>query len=248
MSSLTPVLHSKAKLLLLSTSTLHGGKYLQYAKDQVAEHFYGISQLLFIPFARPSGISNDDYTSKVAEFFAQLRIEVKGLHQFQDVNKAIKEAQGIFTGGGNTFLLLKTLQQLGALEAMKERIISGSAPYMGSSAGTNLAGLTINNTNDMPIVWPENLNAMGLVPFNFNPHYLDPVEGSTHMGETWETRIMEFHSFSNIPVVGLREGSFILVKEGQIQLKGSLTARLFRKGKNPLELSPGIFNLSLINS
>lgn len=237
-----------ANLLLLSTSTLHGGEYLQYAREEIIDQLKGVSELLFIPFARPSGITHEAYTSRVAGFFEQIGIQVKGLHQYHQAEEAIRKAQAIFTGGGNTFLLLKTLQEMNLLSLIREQVNSGKTIYMGSSAGTNLAGQTINNTNDMPIVWPEDLNALGLVPFNFNPHYLDPVEGSTHMGETRETRIMEFHSFSTIPVVGLREGSFIQVKEGQMLLKGPLTARLFRKGQTPLELSPGLINLSLLNS
>lgn len=228
--------HTKA--LLLSTSTVHGGSYLEYCKEAIQSHFRNCEEVLFVPYARPSGLSHNDYTARAAPVFASMGIRLTGLHTFRDPFQALRQACGIFTGGGNTFVLLKYLRDTGLLEVMRDVVTSGVCAYMGSSAGTNLAGITIANTNDMPIAWPDACDALGLVPFNFNPHYLDPDAGSTHMGETRATRIQEFHTYHSIPVLGLREGSWISVQEGRLYLEGHLTARLFKKGVQPLELNP----------
>jgi len=223
------------KLLLASTSTLFGGEYLAYLKDTLAEHFKAIKTITFIPFARPSGISHDDYTAKAAAFFKQLNIEVKGLHTSSDPIKAIAESEAFFTGGGNTFLLVKTLHEQGLMQPLREKLLQ-SAPYLGCSAGTNIAGISMKTTNDMPIVYPPSFDTLGLVPFNLNPHFLDPNPELKHNGETRETRILEFLTQNNIPVVGLREGSWLEVNGGHIVLKGDLSARIFEKGKTPYEL------------
>ena len=190
---------------------------------------------MFIPYARPGGISHDDYTAKVAEAFAQINKKVVGLHTFENPLEAIEKAEGIFTGGGNTFLLVKQLYWYNVMLPLKETLLNGT-PYLGCSAGSNITGLTMETTNDMPIVYPPSFQTLGMVPFNINPHYLDPVEGSTHMGETRETRINEFHSFNSQPVLGLREGSWLEVRGSKITLKGNLTARLFRQNQPPIEL------------
>ncbi len=229
--------HTKA--LLLSTSTLHGGHYLEYCKSQIVDHFHGVSEILFIPYARPSGISHDGYTRRAALFFETIGINIIGLHTFQDPKEALHKAQGVFTGGGNTFVLLQSLQNLGLVSVLNEVILSGQCIYMGSSAGTNLAGKSIGTTNDMPIVWPKSLDAIGIVPFNINPHYLDPLPESTHMGETRETRIKEFHEFNEQPVLGLREGSYLKIENNTVHLHGQLSARLFQARQEPQELSPG---------
>ncbi len=159
--------------------------------------------------------------------------------------EAIEKAEGIFTGGGNTFLLVKQLYWHKVLLPLKEVLQSGT-PYLGCSAGSNITGLTMETTNDMPIVYPPSFQTLAMVPFNINPHYLDPVEGSTHMGETRETRINEFHSFNTQPVLGLREGSWLEVRGSKITLRGELTARLFRQNQQPIELEPNsdLSNLS----
>src|SRR5690554_3594271 len=193
-------------MLLASTSTLHDQAYLDYLLLELKEFYSVGSQVLFIPYARPGGISHDDYTEKARAAFAKINLDLKGLHQFPNQVEAIQQAQGIFTGGGNTFLLVRTLYSLGLMQPLKEAVSQGT-PYLGTSAGTNIAGLTMKTTNDMPIVYPPSFNTLGLIPFNINPHYLDPDPSSTHQGETRETRIREFHQFNNIPVVGLREGS-----------------------------------------
>ncbi|AWH84887.1 dipeptidase PepE [Flavobacterium album] len=226
------------KLIIASTSTLHGGNYLEYLAPALKEHFKGCSSLLFIPYARPGGISHDDYTKRVAGFFDGLGISVKGVHEFEDPAEAVADAEALFTGGGNTFLLVSQLYKTGVMAAIENAVKAGT-PYLGSSAGSNICGLTMQTTNDMPIIYPPSFKTLGLVPFNLNPHYMDPQPGSTHMGETRETRIKEFHVFNTQPVLGLREGSWLDVKGNTVLLKGDLSARLFRQGKEPEELEAG---------
>jgi dipeptidase E len=225
-------------IVLASTSTLFGETYLAYLKPIIQELFEGVSEIIFIPFARPGGISHDDYTLKAAEAFKELNIEVKGLHTFTNPEAAIKDAKGFFTGGGNTFLLVKQLHDLGFMQTIKEAVEKG-VPYMGASAGSNIGGVNMKTTNDMPIVYPPDFTTMGLVPFNLNPHYLDPYPDLKHNGETRETRIKEFHTQNSLPVVGLREGNWIRVKGKVITTEGSCETRIFEQGKEPYELSPG---------
>lgn len=223
------------RIIIASTSTLHGGGYLEYLLPTLSVHFNTVKNLLFIPFARPSGITHDEYTRKVSEAFAQIGINVQGIHEFDNPIEALENAEGIFTGGGNTFLLVTQLYKTGIIETL-EKVVKNGTPYLGTSAGSNICGLTMGTTNDMPIVYPPSFNTLGFVPFNINPHYLDPIEGSTHMGETRETRINEFHHFNSQPVLGLREGSWLEVSGNKITLKGALTARLFRQNETPVEV------------
>lgn len=225
--------------IIASTSTLHGGSYLEYILPELQHHFKNCSSLLFIPFAQPGGISYQDYTEKVSQAFAKIKIAVRGLHEFENPKDAIRTATGIFTGGGNTFLLLSTLYRLDCMNVLSDAIKKG-IPYLGTSAGSNICGLSIQTTNDMPIVYPPSFQALGILPFNLNPHYLDPNPTSTHMGETREMRINEFHHFNSAPVLGLREGSWLEVKGSTIVLKGDLNARLFRQNQNPEELITGV--------
>lgn len=222
-------------LIIASTSTIYGLGYLEYLLPVLKDHFKNATTILFIPYARPGGISHDDYTAKVADAFAKIDKKVVGLHTFEDPVEAIEKAEGIFTGGGNTFLLVKQLYWHKVMLPLKETLQNG-IPYLGCSAGSNITGLTMETTNDMPIVYPPSFQTLGMVPFNINPHYLDPVDGSTHMSETRETRINEFHCFNSQPVLGLREGSWLEVRGSKITLKGSLTARLFRQNQPPIEL------------
>jgi len=231
-------------IIIASTSTLHGGLYLDYLLSELSVHFKNCKTILFIPFARPSGISHEEYTEKVAVAFAKIGKEVKGINEFEDYSKAIMNAEGIFTGGGNTFLLVTQLYKNDIMMALAEAVKSGT-PYLGTSAGSNICGLTMQTTNDMPIIYPPSFKTLGLIPFNLNPHYLDADLQSNHMGETRETRIKEFHSFNAIPVLGLREGSWLEVKGDKIILKGNLTARLFRQNQIPEEMSSGS-DLSLL--
>lgn len=233
------------RLLIASTSTLHSGAYLEYLLPELKSFFKGVETLTFIPYARPSGISHDSYTAKVREAFSQINIAVKGIHEYENPVKAIEEADAIFTGGGNTFLLVQQLYQNNLISTIQEKVKAGT-PYLGTSAGSNICGLTMETTNDMPIVYPPSFKTFGFVPFNLNPHYLDPDPASTHMGETRETRIAEFHAFNTQPVVGLREGSWLEVAGNTIILRGSLSARIFEQGKTPIEVETNT-NLSYLN-
>lgn len=225
------------KIIIASTSTLHGGSYLDYLLPVLQSHFKDCKSILFIPYARPGGISHDEYTQKVSEAFQTINISVKGIHEFENAEIAIKNAEGIFTGGGNTFLLVTQLYRNNIMQVLSETVKNGT-PYLGTSAGSNICGLSMQTTNDMPIIYPPSFQTLGLIPFNLNPHYLDPELQSKHMGETRETRIKEFHAFNNTPVLGLREGSWLEVKGDKIILKGDLSARLFQQNQSPTELEP----------
>lgn len=225
-------------IIIASTSTLHGGDYLDYILPELKLHFKDCKTILFIPYARSGGISHDEYTAKVALAFAKIDLAVKGIHEFEDPALAIQDAQGIFTGGGNTFLLVSQLYKNNIMTVLSETVKNGT-PYLGTSAGSNICGLTMQTTNDMPIIYPPSFQTLGLIPFNLNPHYLDADKQSTHMGETRETRIQEFHAFNSVPVLGLREGSWLDVKDEKITLRGNLSARLFRQNQIPEELESG---------
>ncbi|WP_163398237.1 dipeptidase PepE [Flavobacterium fluviatile] len=224
-------------IIIASTSTLHGSSYLEYLLPALQSHFKNCKSILFIPYARPGGISHDEYTQKVALAFETINISVKGIHEFENPETAIKNAEGIFTGGGNTFLLVTQLYRNNLMQLLSETVKNGT-PYLGTSAGSNICGLSMQTTNDMPIVYPPSFQTLGLISFNLNPHYLDADSESTHMGETREQRIQEFHAFNTIPVLGLREGSWLEVKGEKITLKGNLSARLFRQNQIPAELDP----------
>lgn len=226
------------KLLIVSTSTVHGKPYLSYMTDEIKAHFSGVSEIVFIPFARPGGITWDEYTAVARKYFESVGISVKGIHEFDDMKSGLENAQGVFTGGGNTFVLLKEVWEQEIMKTLREKINSGM-PYMGTSAGSNLTGQTVNNTNDMPIVYPPTFEAVGAIPFNINPHYLDPDPSSKHMGETRETRIKEYLTYNDLTVVGLREGSYLKVNGNDISLGGELSMRIFEKGKEPYEVQTG---------
>ena len=222
------------KILLASTSTLYGETYLAYLLDELRVFFKNVNTITFIPYARPSGISHDAYTEIVAKAFSQIGKKVVGLHTFEKPDDAIKNAEAIFTGGGNTFLLVKQLHELHVMDILKTQVESGT-PYLGTSAGSNIAGVTMQTTNDMPIVYPPSFKTLGLVNFNINAHYLDPDPNNKHNGETRETRIKEFHCFNTTPVVGLREGSYIYIEDEKISLKGPFKARIFKENIPPFE-------------
>ncbi len=222
------------KLILASTSTLHGETYLNYLLTPLVSFFDTVKTITFIAYARPGGISYQQYTTSVQKAFEQIEKEVIGLHTYEDAVQGIQEAEAIFTGGGNTFLLVDQLYQQQLISPLRDRILAGT-PYLGTSAGSNIAGPTMQTTNDMPIVYPPSFTTLGLVNFNINAHYLDPDPKSTHNGETRETRIREFHQYNTTPVVGLREGSYIHITENTTVLKGKHSARIFEQGKSPYE-------------
>nr|WP_315165149.1 dipeptidase PepE [uncultured Flavobacterium sp.] len=225
-------------IIIASTSTLHNEGYLDYLLETLQIHFKDCKTILFIPYSRPSGISHEEYTANVALAFAKINIGVKGIHEFENPAEAIQNAEGIFTGGGNTFVLVSQLYKNKIMDVLAETVKKGT-PYLGTSAGSNICGMTIQTTNDMPIVYPPSFQALGLIPFNLNAHYLDADLQSKHMGETRETRIKEFHAYNSLPVLGLREGSWLNVKGEKITLEGNLSARLFRQNQLPEELESG---------
>lgn len=225
------------KMIIASTSTIYGGAYLEYILPELEKLFYGVSEILFVPYARPSGLTHSEYTAVAKKGFANINIEVKGIHEFKNPIEAVKKAKGIFIGGGNTFLLVKDLYKQGLIEVIK-KVVENGTPYFGTSAGSNITGLTMQNTNDMPIAFPPSYKTFGCIPFNINPHYLDPISGLKHMGETRETRIKEYHAINTIPVLGIREGGWLEVNGSKITLQGKYYARWFEKEKDPVEIAP----------
>lgn len=225
-------------IIIASTSTLHGSGYLEYLLKDLESFFKNTDEILFVPYARPGGISHQDYTSNASNAFSKIGKTIKGIHEFDDPIEAVKKAKGIFVGGGNTFVLVHQLYKNKLVDVIRDAVNEGT-PYLGTSAGSNICGLTIGTTNDMPIIYPPSFKTFGFVPFNINPHYLDPDPNSKHMGETRETRIKEFHKFNTQPVVGLREGSWLHVKNNSIVLNGTLSARVFEYEKDPYEIETG---------
>ena len=222
------------RLLLLSNSTNHGAGYLDHAQDAVRELFGTARRIAFVPFALEDRAA---YAARAKARFAALGLDLEGVAPDDAGREALLAAEGVFVGGGNTFRLLRTLQWSGLVETLRARARQG-VPYMGASAGTNLACPTIRTTNDMPIVEPDGFEALGLVPFQINPHYLDADPDSRHMGETREERLREFLEENERPVVGLREGAWLSIDDGSCRLEGG-TARLFRRDSAPEELTRG---------
>ena len=222
------------KILLISNSTLYGSGFLDHAEAEIRDFLGQVQRVLFVPFAIHD---QDGYASKVRDRLGLMGYDVDSIHQASDKQKAVSDAESIFIGGGNTFRLLKLLYDYDVLELIKKRADEGML-YMGSSAGSNVAGPTIRTTNDMPIVEPPSFQALGLVSFQINPHYLDPDPNSRHMGETREERILQFLEENETPVVGLREGAMLRIENGTTTLKGSTGARIFRRGHEPVEVEP----------
>ena len=224
-------------LLLISNSTLHGGGYLDHCEAAIEQFLRpGVSRVLFVPYALHD---RDGYAERARERFARMGFALESIHDAPGRPAvAVERAQAIFIGGGNTFRLLDALWRNELIEPIARRVGAGM-PYIGSSAGSNVACITIKTTNDMPIVQPPTFDALNLVPFNINPHYLDPVPGSTHMGETREERIAQFHEENLPPVVGLREGAWLLVDQRGVTIEGRTGARVFRRGQPPQEYAPG---------
>lgn len=224
------------KVLLISSSRIHGQAYMEYCRQELLDFWGDVREILFVPFAIKDW---DGYAANVTRFLEPMGFSIKALHSQPDFKQAISQAKGVFVGGGNTFLLTRTLYEQDLIDLVRERVLSGEMRYMGSSAGSNVAGPTMKTTNDMPIVMPPSFDTFNLVPFQMNPHYQDPQPDSQHMGETREDRIREFHQWNEAPVVGLREGGLIEVDGDKATLKGVTGARLFRAGQNPEEYLPG---------
>ena len=229
---------SQRNLLLASSSVCHPGSYLEHLRPYIAELFDGVGEILFVPFARAGGRTHDEYTSVARAGFEPLGIGVRGLHEFEDAEAAIAAAGGVFVGGGNTFVLLRQLYVHNVLGVLRERGVAGM-PYMGCSAGSNIAGLTMGTSNDMPINYPPSFDALGLIPFNLNPHFPALPPDPTHKGETREERIAEFHCFNSQRVLGLREDGLLRIRGQQIELIGQRNAILFQQGQASSEFTPG---------
>jgi dipeptidase E len=223
------------RLLLISTSTVHGTGYLDHAEDEIRSILGVTARVLFVPYALKD---LDGYAARARARFEAMGFALDSIHEAPSPRAAVEAAAAVFVGGGNTFRLLSVLRRLGVMDALRQRAAHGMA-YLGASAGSNLACPTIRTTNDMPIVEPPSLEALGLVPFQINPHYIDPDPASTHMGETREERLLQFLEENETPVVGLREGAMLRVDGESVLLKGIAGARIFRRGRDPVEAEPG---------
>lgn len=223
------------QVLLISNSTLYGSGYLDHAEGEIRSLLAGVRGVLFVPYAL---YDRDSYAAMAQERFARMGYPLQSIHKTGDPQQSVNNAESIFVGGGNTFRLLKALYDADVLQAIRDRVKNGT-PYIGSSAGANVAGPTIKTTKDMPIVQPPSFDALGIVPFQISPHFQDPDPNSTHMGETQEERIRQFLEENDTPVFGLREGAMVRVENGTMILKGSSGTRIFRKGLEPVETLPG---------
>lgn len=226
-------MQSPPRILLISNSTVHGRGYLDHVENQIKTFLGPAKTVLFFPFALHD---RDDYAAKARSRFAAMGYTLESAHATGNPQQTIEETDAIFIGGGNTFRLLKELQDLDLLEPIRRQVKNGT-PYIGSSAGSNVAGPTIKTTKDMPIVQPRSFDSLDLVPFQISPHYLDPDPNSTHMGETQEERILQFLEENGTPVVGIREGAWLLIENGGITLKGKNGARIFRRGEDPVDVT-----------
>jgi len=220
----------KHDLLLLSNSQLHGRAFLEHALDAIRDLLDGRRTVLFAPFALSD---HDGYVARIRSALAPLDVEVRGLHAEPDPLAAVRAAEVLYVGGGNSFRLLKALRDRRLLETVRERVEEGTLAYVGSSAGTNMACPTLRTTNDMPIVQPDGFGAFGLVPFQINPHYQDADPATTHMGETRAQRIEQFLEDNDVPVLGIREGAWLRRRGGRLELGGETGALLFRRGEAP---------------
>jgi len=226
-------------LLLLSNSTLHPTGYLEYAAEYICDFLRSrnVTEVLFVPYALRD---QDAYTASARRAYEEWGFKLTSVHETDNPAAAASRAQAIFIGGGNTFQLLDNLYHYKLIDVIRKQVLERGVPYIGSSAGTNVATVSINTTNDMPIVYPPSFSALGLVPFNINPHYIDTDPNSTHKGETREQRILQYHEMPGTPaVLALREGSILRVVGDRAELVGTFHARLFVPGKETRELPPG---------
>ena len=223
------------RVLLISNSTVFGRGYLDHVETQIKSFLGNVETVLFFPFALHD---RDGYAAKAKERFVAMGYSLTSAHALKDAGKAVAETDAIFIGGGNTFRLLKSLQDLELIEPIRRRVRAG-APYIGSSAGSNVAGPTIKTTKDMPIVQPRSFDALGLVPFQISPHFQDRDPNSTHMGESQEERILQFLEENDTPVLGMREGAWVVCESGTVRLQGLNGARIFRRSEPPVEVRTG---------
>lgn len=225
------------KLLLISNSTNAGEEYLKYPLANIRDFLGDIKEVLFVPYAAVT-FSYDDYLRKVQARLDEIGVKVRGVHTVADPAAEVARAKAIMVGGGNTFALTKKMQEQGLIAAIRERALAG-VPYIGWSAGSNVACPTICTTNDMPIVEPQSFEVTGLVPFQINPHYLDHNPAG-HAGETREQRILEFVAANpSVYVAGLREGCMLRLSGDRLELIGPRPLRIFHHGTEPRELNAG---------
>ena len=232
------------RLLLLSNSIAPGGGFLEHALGAISDALAGSLRLLF--FAQAS-FDPDGYTEVMQSTLRQLGVEVLPAHKRYDLARELVRAEAIFVGGGNAFRLLKAFQDAGLLDAVRERVRDGM-PYLAASAGTNLACPTIRTTNDMPIVEPHSLVALGLVPFQINPHYAGAVQADSPRAQSRDQRISEFLRANDVPVVALREGAWLHARGESLLVGGATSGRLFQRGSEPRELPPGSDLSSLLKT
>ena len=223
------------RVLLISNSTLFGSGYLDHAESEVRDFLGPGKRIVFVPFA---AYERGKYTAQARARFERMNCELMSLHDVSNPRREVESADAIFVGGGNTFRLLKGLYDFDLLEPIR-RVVAEGTPYIGSSAGSIVAGPSLRTTKDMPVVEPPSFAALGLVPFQISPHYLDPDPSPKHMGETQEERILQFLEENEAPVAGLREGAMLRVEGERVTLQGSAGARLFRRGEQPVEVLPG---------
>jgi len=228
-------MNSTPRILLISNSTVYGRGYLDHVEQEIKSFLGTARKVLFFPFAL---FERDSYAAKATARFAAMGYSLETAHAVPDPHKAIEQTDAIFIGGGNTFRLLKALQDLDLLDPIRRKV-KGGAPYIGSSAGSNVAGPTIKTTKDMPIVQPRSFDSLGLVPFQISPHFQDPDPNSRHMGETQEERIIQFLEENETPVVGIREAAWLICENNAVTLKGEAGARIFRRNELPIEAKPG---------
>ena len=227
------------KLLLISNSTNAGEAYLDYPKNNIKTFLEsaGVKRVMFVPYAAVT-FSYDQYLEKVKNRFNEIGIEIDSVHRYENPVKAIRDAEGTVVGGGNTFHLVKNMQANGLIEAIREKVLAG-APYIGWSAGSNVACPTLCTTNDMPIVEPMSFKTLNLIPFQINPHYTD-AHPEGHAGETRQQRIEEYIAANKgVTVAGLREGCMFLIENNHIQLIGKRPLRIFKYGEEQQELNAG---------
>ena len=223
-------------LLLVSSSRVHGSGMLEHCRLAITEHLKGVKTVLFVPYALADC---DKYAHVVGQALEPIGLNVESIHYSENPIQSVARAEAIFIGGGNTFRLLTKLYSQFLIDPIREAVQSRGVPYMGSSAGTNMACPTIRTSNDMPIVQPPSFEALNLIPFQINPHFLDADPSSTHKGETREQRLAEYLEENMVPVAGLREGSWLKIKENQCELGGSTGMKLFQRNAEPEEIAAG---------
>lgn len=231
---------ARRRILLISNSTLYGSGYLDHAQEEIRSFLGAQARVLFVPYAL---YDRDRYTAQARERFVAMGHTLMSVHE---PGASLDRADALFVGGGNTFRLLDSLHRHDLIGAIRHRVGRGM-PYIGSSAGSIVACPTLKTTKDMPVIQPPSFEALALVPFQISPHYLDPDPASTHMGETQEERILQYLEENDLRVVGLREGSMLVVEGSTMTLKGPSPARLFERGHPPVEQSPGAHLDDLLN-